>query len=1007
MEIQQDTIINWRNKNYKLIDIINNGIQLAQRINSKGIRGKVVGIECYDPINILVAMIGIEMSLNKVLLLNPTDVDKYNEYNIREKEVLLIISEKDIFINANTDVIIVDFKEGERCINLKDRFNVEEFTNSLLANNEYFANYLNWKKFTHDVLKFDVDQFAVINSSGENINQYILYSILTAKKQVVIYEFRNEVINELIQDIIKDDISSVFMPLKLMQLFEYPIITKEDLSINNKIFITYGFSRYDFTGLKKVIKRKGAYWFNYFGTVPFQMISSLNRIENDSNSHLCKEILGTNVTIRNNNGGAMPEGVPGIMYFKDFYGKEFKSPFVGKQYDKNKILHTGYLGKYYEWNSRLWPFEYINNVCSEFFGGIPEVHMDYDNGELCLSLYTETTYTLAEQNDFLVKYISKMHPSINLIFFNDNEHKEALPLSFKVMKNIKEQIEENGMGIITLSSYRCKSIHGLNIYVPNDHENNSFKYGDLTSLVIEILYDVNALCDEIVIYEVRSIKNKINLLSQEQLNSLSTKVFTKLTKDQELINVENEIIKIWKEILKCKVINIDSNFFDLGGNSIQFVELTNKITEKFGKSISIMKLIGKATIRECCKIVVHNNEITSNEIPLKEKILKDIDVLKYIPNLSMAQTEIGYNTCLLTGATGFLGVHILECLVKKTDLKIICLIRGKDNREAKERLVETMKNYKLHFEDERIIVLNGDIRLNNLGLEKNIYTQLCKEIDIVVNNAALPNFAYTYEMLKEVNVIGTGNMLTFATTIKKKYFYHISSMAVLGAEDKGMVVTENYKLNIDDLPNLGYNQSKWVADYIVTKSREYGVHSTVLRIGGLCGSSNNGITQTKDFIWMLIKLGIELKSFPHYYNQIFSIDTVNSVAGAIVGLIDKKIEPSTYHLFSGENITYEKIKKWVRSFGFLCEEIEFKEWAKRIMTYTNQLNDKSFESVATIISSLTDDMINKSVQFIKHNNSHTLNILETIDAKLNPIDEFTFHKCLQYFIDSSYINGNR
>lgn len=45
---------------------------------------------------------------------------------------------------------------------------------------------------------------------------------------------------------------------------------------------------------------------------------------------------------------------------------------------------------------------------------------------------------------------------------------------------------------------------------------------------------------------------------------------------------------------------------------------------------------------------------------------------------------------LLTGATGFLGVHILASLLRDTHVDVFCLVRAGNEEEALQRLEDTL-----------------------------------------------------------------------------------------------------------------------------------------------------------------------------------------------------------------------------------------------------------------------------------------------------------------------------
>lgn len=66
---------------------------------------------------------------------------------------------------------------------------------------------------------------------------------------------------------------------------------------------------------------------------------------------------------------------------------------------------------------------------------------------------------------------------------------------------------------------------------------------------------------------------------------------------------EKKLVKIWEEVLKIdsSLIGSNSNFFDLGGQSLKLVFLANRIREKFKVSMSLARLINNKSLQELAK----------------------------------------------------------------------------------------------------------------------------------------------------------------------------------------------------------------------------------------------------------------------------------------------------------------------------------------------------------------------------------------------------------------------
>ena len=68
---------------------------------------------------------------------------------------------------------------------------------------------------------------------------------------------------------------------------------------------------------------------------------------------------------------------------------------------------------------------------------------------------------------------------------------------------------------------------------------------------------------------------------------------------------------------------------------------------------------------------------------------------------------------LLTGATGYLGIHVLRELIDSDAETITCLVRGKDQHDAERRVRNLLFYYfSRRFDDlfgKRLFVVNGDV----------------------------------------------------------------------------------------------------------------------------------------------------------------------------------------------------------------------------------------------------------------------------------------------------------
>jgi amino acid adenylation domain-containing protein len=118
------------------------------------------------------------------------------------------------------------------------------------------------------------------------------------------------------------------------------------------------------------------------------------------------------------------------------------------------------------------------------------------------------------------------------------------------------------------------------------------------------------------------------------LKSLPLPSFKSKSKDSfsdlhQLSDIENQVYRIWKEVLSLNEISFDDNFFDLGGNSLLMGRMQIEINKKFNLDISIVDLFNYSTIESLSKFInqLKNSEkVTSAEDKKSNKRINNTDI---------------------------------------------------------------------------------------------------------------------------------------------------------------------------------------------------------------------------------------------------------------------------------------------------------------------------------------------------------------------------------------------
>jgi len=150
---------------------------------------------------------------------------------------------------------------------------------------------------------------------------------------------------------------------------------------------------------------------------------------------------------------------------------------------------------------------------------------------------------------------------------------------------------------------------------------------------------------------------------------------------------------------------------------------------------------------------------------------------------------------LLIGGSGFLGKVWMSMLFHTCPEvgKVTVLLRRKGLRGAKRRL-EKMINESYAFEPwhkshgegltdflaGRLEAVDGDLGLEDMGLDAATKAQLQGEVDLVVNSAGLVDFDPDPRAALESNVEGPMRLLDFVRGCKKAKLLHVSTCYVAG-----------------------------------------------------------------------------------------------------------------------------------------------------------------------------------------------------------------------------------
>ena len=254
----------------------------------------------------------------------------------------------------------------------------------------------------------------------------------------------------------------------------------------------------------------------------------------------------------------------------------------------------------------------------------------------------------------------------------------------------------------------------------------------------------------------------------------------------------------------------------------------------------------------------------------------------------------------VTGATGFIGRHLVEELLKR-DGTIYVLAR-----EGSRGKVDALAQ-RLNAPDGRIVAVPGDLTQPKLGVDGSVLAADA-EIDHFFHLAAVYDIEADELSAQRANVEGTRNAIDFANSRSVGRFHHVSSIAVAG--DYRGVFQEDMLDEGQRLPHH-YHRTKFESEQMVRRDVE--AKTLVYRPGIVVGHSRTGEIDKIDGPYYLFTLLKKLRgALPAWFplagpeggkTTIVPVDFVARAIDHIGHLPDEDLPSDTYHLVDPEPMT--------------------------------------------------------------------------------------------------------
>ncbi|MFC5750156.1 non-ribosomal peptide synthetase [Actinomadura rugatobispora] len=345
--------------------------------------------------------------------------------------------------------------------------------------------------------------------------------------------------------------------------------------------------------------------------------------------------------------------------------------------------------------------------------------------------------------------------------------------------------------------------------------------------------------------------------------------------------MEELVCSAWREVLGRELVSVSVPFSDYGGTSLIAYRLTAAVGHRLGRPVRPRDLLVAPTVREQAE-------------RLSKGVDDDSAELAYIKHdLAWRPPQ----TLLLTGATGFVGAHILAELLVNSHAGLICLVRCADAPDGARRLTEVLERYQLTsawqmlpmaLKTGRVEVLPGDLGSDLLGLSERRFDTIASTVSGVVNAAGAVNFLSGYLDHRPANVIGVQQLIKLASGGAR--VHTLSTLSIFPpAGPAAQRIAEDQIPETDGVAADGYNRSKYVAESLLADAQRQGVSSVVHRLGEVWPHRETGVANpdslAHNLLYACARTGCVFPTAAE--TDVTPVDAVSQfVAGAAIGDIE-------------------------------------------------------------------------------------------------------------------------
>lgn len=951
--------------------------QLAKFMLDSGIKqNSIVGIMLPRSVEILISMLAT-LKLNACYIpIDPTLPKDRINYMLNNSNASTLLTFEDISNNVIVNNYInvkLDNSQIYNCsvenLNLTADLSLPAYIiytsgstgtpKGVMLNNKALTNlacYLNNKV---DFLKNEYSNMAIASITTISFDIFIFETLICLQrglKIVLANELEQNTPNLLNELIAKNDIKAIQMTPSRMHIFMNNRNIMPNLCDLKYIVLAGEALPKDL--LDSILELGDITVYNGYGPSETTVFSSFTDVTNYKKITIGKPLSNTNFYILDKDMNLCPIGIPGELFIGgDGVGIEYinnkemtQERFIKSPFDNSTIYRTGDLVKYLP-NGEI---DYIGRIDNQV--KIRGLRIELGEIESCILKYPNVDKCVItatkDMNDrqFIVAYLT-----------------------------VKDRISTNKL--------------------------REFLKDMLPKYMVPSYF---VILDEMPYLNNGKINKKA--LPSPVINSSSTEYIAPKGR------LQLQITNIFQSLLSVSPIGINDNFFELGGDSLLAINLQIELL-KLCDNITYSDVFMYSTVKDLADRIQNNKKGKADILDAKD-FAKFDDILKKGIVMPNAFSYKSLGNIILSGATGFLGAHVLDAFLTNESGIAYCLIRPEPGLTLENKFINKLHFYFGNKYDDmigsRIIIVNSDICIENLGLSNNELYDLSNSVSCVINCAAKVSHYGDYSNFKKVNVTGVENLVKFCMQYDKR-FYHVSTLSVSGnglvdqsyieQDFKDEVTFTEDKFYIGQSLDNVYVRSKFEAERLVFNSILNGLDGYIFRVGNLMNRFSDGKFQPNvyenAYISRLLSFAL-VGYIPDYlFNAYMEFTPIDSCANAIIKIMEySNSNNRVFHLFNHNNIDVDEFVKIFNKYSNI-NVVDNNIFLAKIDEILRKKDSSNI--LSGIIKDFNDDRLLVYKSNIKLESDFTVNYLNNIGYNWPQINEDYIKKFINYFYSINYL----